>query len=96
MRHGNLATVAAASVAPVDYPNISAFFRALKMPFITKQSYRTKRRHYVDPVISKVYEEQRCTAMEEAKRCSPDGLAVAMDGQFDSPGYQVKIAACLA
>jgi hypothetical protein len=84
MRQGNIGIAAAMTASPIDYPTGSAFAKAIRMPFLSRASFYEINVHYVSPVIESIFATQQS---EIFARMDPLPLHLAIDGQFDSPGY---------
>jgi hypothetical protein len=92
MRVGNLALVAAAQVAPVSYPDLSAMFNAVGIPMMTKRSFLEISKNYVWPTVRDSYYKMQSDLI----RSLPDRISISMDGQYDSPGYSAELCAVTA
>lgn len=92
MRSGNLAVSAAMTVAPIDHTSMDHFAKALNMPFFTEALFHDNKRHFVNPVIEQLYEKHRSDVLDRVIDSPPKKLDIAIDAQYDSPGYSADLA----
>jgi hypothetical protein len=74
--------------APIDYPAMNHFCTALRMPIFSKSSFYDNKRLYVKPIIKCLYLEQQ---KEVLALVDHEPLKLALDGQFDGPGYSSEL-----
>lgn len=91
-RTGNVAVAAAAQVAPIAYPELFSFFQALSMPIFSKSSFLRLSENYVWPTVEAQYKAQQSQIFTGLA----DPVNVALDGQYDSPGYSAELCAVSA
>jgi len=88
MRDGNLSVTAAMVAAPIDHSAMKHFSSALRMPMFSKRSFNINKRLYVQPIVKELYLEQQ---KEVLALVANEPLNLALDGQFDSPGYSSEL-----
>uniref|UniRef100_A0A914CXI8 Transposase n=1 Tax=Acrobeloides nanus TaxID=290746 RepID=A0A914CXI8_9BILA len=86
-RKGNIDIVAAAIAAPISFTDLDAFCRALKLPIISKRRFNVHMSSYVKPCISDMYHMQKSDIIQNDIELP---LKLAIDGQFDSPGFSAE------
>uniref|UniRef100_A0A914DA78 Uncharacterized protein n=1 Tax=Acrobeloides nanus TaxID=290746 RepID=A0A914DA78_9BILA len=91
-RSGNIALTAAAQVGPVSFPDLSAMFRSAKIACFSKSNFQKISKYYVYPCIEEEYYKQQSDLLREI----PDPANIALDGQYDSPGFSAEMAAITA
>jgi hypothetical protein len=74
--------------APIDHVAMSHFYYALQMPLLSNHNYCLNKRLYVQPVIKELYLEQQKEVLAVVDN---EPLKLAIDGQFDSPGYSSEL-----
>ncbi|KAF8356467.1 hypothetical protein PRIPAC_91474 [Pristionchus pacificus] len=93
----NQAIPVAAFVTGTPIPRVIDFFELLRVGAPSDRSMRDSIRHYACPSIDRVYSEWENDARTVSKlTAAEDGIVVALDGQFDSPGFcasNCKVAA---
>ena len=92
MRLGNLAVTAAMVVAPIDHTSMHHFAKAIHMPFFSEQTFHLNKRYFVNPAIEELYEKHRNNVLDQVIDAPPKKLDIAIDAQYDSPGYSAEIA----
>lgn len=88
MRSGNLSIAAAMVAAPIDYPAMKHFSSSLQMPMFSNVSFYDNKRLYVQPMIKELYLEQQKHVLALV---AYEPLKLALDGQYDSPGYSSEL-----
>uniref|UniRef100_A0A914D5Q4 Uncharacterized protein n=1 Tax=Acrobeloides nanus TaxID=290746 RepID=A0A914D5Q4_9BILA len=91
-RLGNLALVAAAHTAPIGYPDLASFFHAAKIPIFAKRHWHNQSRCFVFPTIEDHYFRMNA----DLKNSLVAPIKIAVDGQYDSPGYSAQLCAVSA
>uniref|UniRef100_A0A914DEU7 Uncharacterized protein n=1 Tax=Acrobeloides nanus TaxID=290746 RepID=A0A914DEU7_9BILA len=89
---GNLAIVAAAQVAPVGHSNFNALFKAAKMLAISEAHFLRLSKWYVWPTVEDAYAMKQAHIIESL----PELIDIAIDGQYDSPGFSSELCAVSA
>uniref|UniRef100_A0A915D068 Transposase n=1 Tax=Ditylenchus dipsaci TaxID=166011 RepID=A0A915D068_9BILA len=93
---GTLRVVAAAVVAPVAYPELSAFFDSAGIAGLSVSTYQRLARSFVWPTVNKIYEEkEQKFIVQTIERSTLNPIHISLDGQYDSPGYSAELC-CVA
>lgn len=91
-RVGNIAIVAASQAAPISFVDLNSMFAAASMPLLAKRRYLSLSKAYVWPAVEDAYYRQK----SDLVRFVQDPVNVAMDGNYDSPGFSAELCAVAA
>lgn len=91
-RIGNIAVVAASQVAPISFADLSSFFEAASIPLMKKRSFLLLSKAYVWPTVEDEYYRQKSDLI----RSVPNPANIAIDGNYDSPGFSAELCAVAA
>jgi solute carrier family 8 (sodium/calcium exchanger) len=93
-REGNIAVTAAMTAAAIDHPSIRYFSKAINMPMISEWTFFHLKKYYVESSIKEIHSEQKDLILERVIGAPPEpmDIAIAIDAQYDSPGYSAELA----
>uniref|UniRef100_A0A914DDC9 Uncharacterized protein n=1 Tax=Acrobeloides nanus TaxID=290746 RepID=A0A914DDC9_9BILA len=82
---GNICLVGSARLSPIEFVDISQFFKTADMPFMGKTTFLQISNKFVGPAIDSFYENQLPVCDEKAD--------FVLDGTYDSPGHNASYLA---